>query len=56
MLYIGTGLAAIGLIWYYDATVENARNEKRRERLDPRFATVSAANAEAKSGRRGCDS
>jgi hypothetical protein len=31
MLYIGGGLAAIGAVWYYYATVENARLEKRRE-------------------------
>jgi len=46
MLYIGGGLAAIGAIWYYYATVENARIEKRRER-----ATASPANATAPSAK-----
>jgi len=30
-LYIGGGLVAIGAIWYYYATVENARIERKRE-------------------------
>jgi hypothetical protein len=38
-LYTGGGLAPIGNIWYYDATVENARIEKKRERLDRRIVT-----------------
>jgi hypothetical protein len=42
-LYIAGGLAAIGAVWYYYATVEHARIEKKRERLDP-----SAANAEGR--------
>ncbi|KAH9993085.1 hypothetical protein BJV77DRAFT_962068 [Russula vinacea] len=42
-MYIAGGLAAIGAIWYYYATVEHARIEKKRERLDP-----SAANAEGR--------
>ena len=46
MLYIGGGLAAIGAIWYYYATVENARLEKRRDR-----ATGSPANATASSAK-----
>ena len=29
-LYIGGGLVAIGAIWYYYATVENARIERKR--------------------------
>jgi hypothetical protein len=41
-LYIGGGLAAIGAVWYYYATVEHARIEKKRERLDPRIATVGS--------------
>lgn len=45
-MYIAGGLAAIGAIWYYYATMEHARIEKKRGRLDPRIATVSAANAE----------
>ena len=45
-LYIGGGLAAIGAIWYYYATVENARIEKRRERV-----TASPANATAPSAK-----
>ena len=49
-LYIGGGLAAIGAIWYYYATVENARIEKRRERPDPAAtnATAGAASQPAK--------
>jgi len=50
-MYIGGGLAAIGAVWYYYATVEHARIEKKRERLDPRIATVSAANAEGSQQR-----
>ncbi len=45
-LYIGGGLAAIGAIWYYYATVEHARIEKKRERLDTSIAALGAANAE----------
>lgn len=30
-MYIGGGLAAIGAIWYYYATMEHARIEKKRE-------------------------
>ncbi|KAI0291138.1 hypothetical protein BC826DRAFT_1187026 [Russula brevipes] len=41
-LYIGGGLAAIGAIWYYYATVENARIERKRERLDSPVATANA--------------
>jgi hypothetical protein len=41
-MYIAGGLAAIGAIWYYYATMEHARIEKKRERLDPR---IGAANA-----------
>lgn len=46
MLYIGGGLAAIGAIWYYYASVENARIEKRRDR-----ATGSPVNATAPSAK-----
>ena len=42
-LYIGGGLAAIGAIWYYYATMEHARIEKKRERLD---TALGSANAE----------
>ena len=45
-LYIGGGLAAIGGLWYYYATVEHARIEKKRGLLDPHVATTSAANVE----------
>jgi hypothetical protein len=45
MLYIGGGLAAIGGIWYYYATMENARIEKRRERSDPTATSASAGTA-----------
>ncbi len=45
-LYIGGGLAAIGAVWYYYATVEHARIEKKRERLDAGIATLGSANAE----------
>lgn len=48
MLYIGGGLAAIGAIWYYYATVENARIEKRRDRAT---ASGSPANATAPSAK-----
>jgi len=44
-LYIGGGLAAIGAIWYYYATMENARIEKRRERSDPTATNVTAGTA-----------
>jgi hypothetical protein len=47
-LYIAGGLAAIGAVWYYYATVEHARIEKKRERLDPRFADASAANTDGR--------
>jgi hypothetical protein len=40
-LYIGGGLAAIGGIWYYYATVENARIERKRVRLDSSVATAN---------------
>jgi len=43
MLYIGGGLAAIGAIWYYYATVENARIEKRREGATRTNTTVPPA-------------
>ena len=46
MLYIGGGLAAMGAIWYYYATVENARIERKRER-----AAGSPANATAPSAK-----
>ena len=45
-LYIGGGLAAIGAVWYYYATVENARIEKKRERLDANIAALGSANAQ----------
>jgi hypothetical protein len=45
-LYIGSGLAAIGAIWYYYATMEHARIEKKRERLDANIAALGSANAE----------
>lgn len=45
-LYIGGGLAAIGAIWYYYATVEHARIEKKRGRMDANIATMGSANAE----------
>lgn len=45
-LYIGGGLAAIGAIWYYYATVEHARIEKKRERMDANIANPGSANAE----------
>jgi hypothetical protein len=45
-LYIGGGLAAIGAIWYYYATMEHARIEKKRERLDANIAALSSANSE----------
>jgi hypothetical protein len=45
MLYIGGGLAAIGAIWYYYATMENARIEKRRERSDPTATNATAGTA-----------
>jgi hypothetical protein len=45
-LYIGGGLAAIGAVWYYYATMEHARIEKKRERLDSRIATASAEGSQ----------
>ncbi|KAF8499553.1 hypothetical protein F5888DRAFT_1802049 [Russula emetica] len=45
-LYIGGGLAAIGAIWYYYATMEHARIERKRERLDANIAALGSANAE----------
>jgi len=45
-LYIGGGLAAIGAIWYYYATVEHARIERKRERLDANITALGSANAE----------
>lgn len=45
-LYIGGGLAAIGAIWYYYATVEHARIERKRERLDANIPALASANAE----------
>jgi hypothetical protein len=45
-LYIAGGLGAIGAVWYYYATMEHARIEKRRERLDANIAALGSANAE----------
>ena len=43
-LYIGGGLAAIGAVWYYYATVEHARIEKKRERLNANITALGSAN------------
>jgi hypothetical protein len=51
-LYIGSGVAAIGTIWYYYyPMVENARIENKWERLGPRIAVVSAANVDGSQKR-----
>ncbi|KAH9963756.1 hypothetical protein BC827DRAFT_1382953 [Russula dissimulans] len=50
-LYIGGGLAAIGALWYYYATVEHARIERKRERLDTGVATASTQSSEGGSKR-----
>jgi hypothetical protein len=41
-LYFGGGLAVIGAIWYYYATLEHARIEKK---LDASIAALGSANA-----------
>jgi hypothetical protein len=45
-LYIAGGLGAIGAVWYYYATMEHARIEKKRERLDANIAALCSTKAE----------
>ena len=45
-LYIAGGLGAIGAVWYYHATMEHVRIEKKRERSEANIAALGSANAE----------
>jgi hypothetical protein len=48
-MYIGGGLAAIAGIWYYYATVEHARIEKKRVRSEPRIVDDAAHSAKGRA-------
>jgi hypothetical protein len=50
-LYIGGGLAAIGALYYYYATMENARIEKRRQGASSATGSGSPAPADAQSAK-----
>jgi hypothetical protein len=41
-LYIAGGLGAIGAVWYYYATMEHARIEKKQERLEANIAALGS--------------
>jgi hypothetical protein len=50
VMYIGGELVFMGATFYYDATVENARVEKKRKLSGLRSAIVSADNVEGYTG------
>jgi len=52
-LYIGGGLAAIGALWYYYATVEHARIERKGERFDPAGVATASVTGSDKGGSKG---
>ena len=48
-MYIGGGLAAIAAIWYYYATVEHERIEKKRDRSESHPVDDAARSAKGRA-------